>query len=101
ACRTPIMRAGARRSDIAKASGWSMTKMVVAETFCACRMRRGSSRTDRGHGSIMGRRRLGCRVGDVVAGADLLLHLLQLAGQKVDLAPLRGDGGVEVLDSLI
>jgi hypothetical protein len=51
--------------------------------------------------SIMRRGRFRAWVGDVQAAAYLLFHLLQFARQQVDLPPLGGDGGVELLDGLV
>lgn len=49
----------------------------------------------------MGRWGFACRVGDVHAGAHLLLHPPQRSRQQIDLSPLRGDGGVELFNGLI
>lgn len=40
-------------------------------------------------------------VGDIGAGADLLFHLAQLAGEQVDLLPLAGDGVVQFLYGVV
>ena len=40
-------------------------------------------------------------VGDVDAGADMLVYRVEFARQQVDLPPLRGDGCIQFLDGLV